>query len=177
MCWKAFFVVLVLFVTGPFAAAQNPSYIKNLEKLLNKANEGRVEAEEEEADPDETSIATVLDRAGRAFEKGDAAGLEDCLVRGKRKVFLSLAAGGKEPAHYGTSQLRFIFDEIFQEVRTHSFVYDSRDIERYSSIAIVRADWTYNLVSEDEAVTEHLQFKMQKDDTSWRIYEIRAATR
>lgn len=177
MRWKAFLIALALLLAAGFASAQNPSYIKNLEKLINRAADAPKEAEEEEADPDETLIAAVLDRTGRVFERGDADGLEECLVRGKRKVFLSLAAGGKDPSHYGTSQLKFIFDEIFREVRTRSFVYDSRDIDRYNGIAIVRAGWTYNLVSDDELVTEQLQFKLQKDEAGWRIFEIRAATR
>ena len=178
MRWKAFtFTMLAIVLTSSFAAAQNPRYLENLERLINRANEAAKEAENEDIDPDDLAIETILDRAGGAFESGDASELEECLVVGKRKVYLSIAAGGKEPDHYGTSQLKFIFDEIFREVRTESFLYDTRDIERYNGIAIARADWTYDVVADDEIVTEHLQLRLEKKGTIWRIFEIRSAPR
>ena len=113
----------------------------------------------------------------RAFGNGDADALQSLLVTGKRKIYLALETGDSQRGHYGPGQVQHIFGRLFREVETREFDYDSRRVERYSGAADFRADWTYVILDTDEVVTERLQFKLEQDDDSWRIYEIRAATR
>ena len=89
----------------------------------------------------------------------------------------SVEAGGKKADNYGTSQLKFIFDQIFRKVKTQSFRYDSRDVERFKDIAMLTAEWTYVILDKDEEVTEFLQFTLEKDEAAWRVFEIRSVSR
>lgn len=97
---------------------------------------------------------------------------------GKRKVFLSLKSRKSETGYYTESQLQFIFDKMFKELRTSSFDYSTRDITiSDDNHANIRAEWTYVTLGSDTVVTEHLHFVFVKEKSGWRISEIKASSR
>jgi hypothetical protein len=121
-------------------------------------------------------LESTINRVGRAFELGDANVLEGCLV--PRKIYLSLKATGEEAGYYGKSQVRFMFQKLFRERSTDSFLYDSEEIEMPSSgTAYVRATWTYAAPEADDVETEHLRLKLEKTKDDWSVSEIRTQHR
>jgi len=149
------------------AQAQNPA--TSLQHLIS-AKKGEAPPERNE---DAEFLGKTIDRVGRAFEVGDADALEDCLV--SRKVYLSLRSRGDEAGYYGRSQVKFMFAKLFRERKTDSFVYDPVDVEvSGDGTAHFRADWSYMVLDEDDVVTEHLRFRLERTKDDWRISEIRA---
>jgi len=177
---QAVLIIFGLVFASVVAYGQNPRYLENLERLINKAHapeEKSEDAEEEENfGADDLLVERAIHCVGRAFNRGEARELSDCLTK-KPRVYLSVEAGGKKAANYGTSQLKFIFDQIFRKVKTQSFRYDSRDVERFKDIAMLTAEWTYVILDKDEEVTEFLQFTLEKDEAAWRVFEIRSVSR
>ena len=177
---QAVLVIFGLVFASALAYGQNPKYLENLERLINKAHapeEKSADAEEAEGfESDDLLVERAIDCVGRAFARGEARELGDCLTK-KPRVYLSVEAGGKKADNYGTSQLKFIFDQIFREVKTQSFRYDSRDVERFKDIAMLTAEWTYVILDKDEEVTEYLQFTLEKGESAWRVFEIRSVSR
>ncbi len=175
---QAVLVILGLVFASALAYGQNPKYLENLERLINKAHapEEKIDEEAEDFEADDLLIERAIDCVGRAFARGEARELGDCLTK-KPRVYLSVEAGGKKADNYGTSQLKFIFDQIFREVKTQSFRYDSRDVERFKDIAMLTAEWTYVILDKDEEVTEYLQFTLEKGESAWRVFEIRSVSR
>ena len=174
-------VVLVIFglvFASALAYGQNPEYLENLERLINKAYapEEKIDVEAEDFEADDLLVERAIDCVGRAFARGEGRELGDCLTK-KTRVYLSIEAGGKKADNYGTSQLKFIFDQIFREVKTQSFRYDSRDVERFKDIAMLTAEWTYVILDKDEEVTEYLQFSLEKGESAWRVFEIHSVSR
>ena len=175
---QAVLVIYGLVFASTVAYGQNPKYLENLERLINKAHapEEKTAEESENLEADDLLVERAIDCVGRAFDRGEARELSDCLTR-KPRVYFSVEAGGKKADNYGTSQLKFIFDQIFRKVKTQSFRYDSRDVERFKDIAMLTAEWTYVILDKDEEVTEFLQFTLEKDEAAWRVFEIRAVSR
>ena len=175
---QAVLVILGLVFASALAYGQNPKYLENLERLINKAHapEEKIDEEAEDFEADDLLVERAIDCVGRAFARGEARELGDCLTK-KPRVYLSVEAGGKKADNYGTSQLKFIFDQIFREVKTQSFRYDSRDVERFKDIAMLTAEWTYVILDKDEEVTEYLQFTLEKGESAWRVFEIRSVSR
>ncbi len=175
---QAVLVIFGLVFASAVAYGQNPKYLENLERLINKAHApGEDNAEEaEDFQADDLLVERAIDCVGRAFARGEARELSGCLTK-KPRVYLSVEAGGKKADNYGTSQLKFILDQIFREVKTQSFRYDARDVERFNGIAMLTAEWTYVILDKDEEVTEHLQFTLEKDESAWRVFEIRSVSR
>lgn len=174
---QAFLVILGLVVASTLAYGQNPKYLQKLEQRINEAHETEKEPEVEDLEADDILLDRAINCVGRAFESGEARDLGDCLTN-EHRVYLSIEAGGEKADHYGTSQLKFIFDRIFRETRTQSFRYDSRELERFDhAIAVLTAEWTYVILDRDEEVTEYLQFKLEKDTSAWRVLEIRSTSR
>lgn len=135
---------------------------------------------DEEAKREDASSTEFLGKTigwvGQAFELGDADALEECLV--SRKVYLSLRSRGDEAGYYGRSQVKFMFAKLFRERRTDSFTYDPADVEvSGDGTAHFRADWSYMVLDEDDVVTEHLRFRLERTKDDWRISEIRAQSR
>ena len=175
---QAVFVIFGLVFASAVAYGQKPKYLENLERLINKAHapEEKTDEEAEDFEADDLLVERAIDCVGRAFARGEARELGDCLTK-KPRVYLSVEAGGKKADNYGTSQLKFIFDQIFREVKTQSFRYDSRDVECFKDIAMLTAEWTYVILDKDEEVTEYLQFTLEKDESAWRVFEIRSVSR
>lgn len=174
MQWQAPFVVssfigATCLLGSMSLGAQNPQYLKSL------ANARAAEHERNVATERDHRFENTVSRIAKAFETRDADDLESCLARGK--IYLSLEAGGKEPGHYGPSQVKFIVDRAFREIRTQSFDYDSRDTEFQDDKATFRADWTYVMTEEDEVVTEHLEFTLEQTKSDWRVSALRTASR
>jgi hypothetical protein len=148
-------------------AAQTPP--PSLRNLIS----ARKEESKPEDDGDAEFLGKTIDRVGRAFEIGDPDALEECLV--SRKVYLSLRSRGDEAGYYGRSQVKFMFAKLFRERKTDSFTYDPIDIEvSGDGTAHFRADWSYMVLDEDDVVTEHLRFRLERTKDDWRISEIRA---
>jgi len=42
---------------------------------------------------------------------------------------------------------------------------------------MLTAEWTYVILDKDEEVTESLQFTLEKDESAWRVFEIRSVSR
>ena len=97
---------------------------------------------------------------------------------GKGKVYLSLKSRRSETGYYTKSQLQFIFDKMFQDLRTRSFDYSSRDVTiSEDNRADFRSEWTYVTLGSDTVVTEHLHILFVKEKSGWRISEIKASSR
>lgn len=97
---------------------------------------------------------------------------------GKGKVYLSLKSRRSETGYYTKSQLQFIFDKMFQDLRTRSFDYSSRDVTiSEDNRADVPSEWTYVTLGSDTVVTEHLHILFVKEKDEWRISEIKASSR
>ena len=145
-----------------------PSYFKYLS------------AHEEEEAPkpvdvrSEGDLRKAIGRIVSAFEAGDASDVEDSLVRSR--IFLSLRAKGDQKGFFGPSQIKFMFEKLFEERETRDFTYDSEELDfaRDGSVSF-RATWTYVVLDEDELVTELLRFKMERSGNDWRVSEIRSA--
>lgn len=157
-------------VLAPAQKKDRPTYFKYLSNHV----------EEEETPPldihSEDDLHKPISRIGAAFEAGDASHLEDCLVRSR--IFLSLRAKGDQQGFFGPSQIKFMFDRLFEERKTRDFTYDSEDIEfaRDGSVSF-RATWTYVVLDEDELVAELLRFKMERSGDDWQVSEIRSTSR
>lgn len=156
---------VVLFAATAFA--QNPS----LRHLLTPKDE---ETRREDVHSAE-QVGRTINRVGSAFERGDAQDLGDCLA--ERRIYLSLKARGDETGYYGRSQVKFIFAKLFRERKTDSFTYDPDDIEVTGDGARFRAEWSYTLLDEDEPVTEHLHFRLERSNDDWRVSEIQSQLR
>jgi hypothetical protein len=166
--WVLFGVALTLLAEQ--ARAQNPA--TSLKHLIS----AKKEESKSDNDGDADSLGKTIDRVGQAFEVGDAEALEDCLV--PRKVYLSLRSRGDEAGYYGRSQVKFMFAKLFRERKTDSFIYDPVDVEvSGDGTAHFRADWSYMVLDEDDVVTEHLRFRLERTKDDWRISEIRAQSR
>ena len=152
------------------ALAQNPA--PSLIHLLNASEKET----RREPDPDDEGLFRLIDRIGSSFEAGDSDRLESCLVSGK--VYLSLKSRQDESGYYGKSQVRFMFSKLFRERKTDSFLYDSGDVEfTGEESAYVRADWSYVVPDQDDVVTEHLRFKLDRGKNGWSVSEIRTQYR
>lgn len=155
----------------PFAKQDPPVYLKTLTSREEDNPETRKEIEKDHL------LDETINRLGRAFELRDPEALESCLVTGKRRIYLALDIDEQRRRHYGPGQVRHIFGRLFRDIETHSFVYDSSEVEHQSGGAVFRADWTYVVLDTDEVVTERLQFKLEQSADDWRVYDIRAASR
>ena len=168
-------VLCVLFavalVSAAAANAQEPKFLKSLVK---STESNKTESSEVDVDAD---ITETMNRIALAFEEGDAELLESCLVTGKRRVFFSLDAGEHEPGHYGRDQVKFMLDDVFNDVQTKSFRFDTRDLSSRSARASFRAEWTYMSMDADETVTEFLRFRLERTKEDWRIVEVRSVSR
>jgi hypothetical protein len=175
---QAVLVIFGLVFAHAVAYAQTPKYLENLERLINKAHAPQEQTDEETENLEfvDASVKRAVDCVDRAFTRGAARELGDCLTR-KPRVYLSVEAGGKKADNYGTSQLKFILDQIFREVQTQSFRHDTSDIERFNDMAMLTAEWTYVILDKDEEVTEYLQFTLEKDESVWRVFEISSVSR
>ena len=122
----------------------------------------------------EDDLRKAIERMASAFEAGDASAVEDCLVRSP--ILFSLKAKGDEKGFFGPSQIKFMFEKLFEKRETRGFTYDSERLylARGASVSF-RADWTYVVRDEDELATERLRFKMERSGNDWRVSEIRSA--
>jgi hypothetical protein len=161
---------------GPLTAPvqkkkDRPSYFKY---LSNHIEEEEAPTAEDIRSKDE--LREPIGRIGAAFEAGNASELEDCLVRSR--IFLSLRAKGDQKGFFGPSQIKFMFDRLFEQRETRAFTYDSKELDfaRDGSVSF-EATWTYVLLDEDELVTELLRFKMERSGDDWRVSEIRSTPR
>jgi hypothetical protein len=163
-------VGLALAMGAATASSQNPA-----PTLIHLLDASEKETRREPA-PDDDGLFRLVDRVGSAFEAGDSDRLESCLVAGK--VYLSLKSRQDESGYYGKSQVRFMFSKLFRERKTDSFVYDSEDVEfTGDESAYVRADWSYIVLDQDDLVTEHLRFKLDRGKNGWSVSEIRTQYR
>lgn len=118
----------------------------------------------------------VIGEVRVSFMERDAEELADCF--GEGKVYLSLKSRTGETGYYTKSQLQFIFDRMFQELRTRAFEYSSSDISiPDENRAHFRSEWTYVVLGSDSLVTEHLHFTLVREKDGWRISEIKASSR
>jgi hypothetical protein len=117
----------------------------------------------------------TIDTVRSAFIERDTAKLASCL--GSMKVYVSLKSRMKESGYYTRSQLQFIFDKMFQDLRTRSFEYSPKDINVDDDRAYLRSEWTYVVFGSDKVVTEHLHLTFEKEKDGWRISEIKASSR
>ena len=146
-----------------------PTY---LNKLLNAHKEKEVPTPADVRS--EGDLRRAIERIVSAFEAGDASAVEDCLLRSP--IFFTLKAKGDQKGFFGPSQIKFMFERLFEERETRGFTYDSErlGLARDASVSF-RADWTYVVLDEDELATELLRFKMERSGKDWRISEIRSA--
>jgi hypothetical protein len=161
---------IAIALTAGSAASQNPA-----PTLIHLLDAGEKDIRREPADDDE-GLFRIIDRLGGAFETGDSDRLESCLLPGK--VYLSLKSRQEEAGYYGKSQVRFMFSKIFRERKTDSFLYAADEIEfTGKESAYVRADWSYSVLDQDDIVTEHLRFKLDRGKNGWSVSEIRTQYR
>jgi len=129
--------------------------------------------------PDETAtdeaLRHTLSNIRAAFLTQNTDRLADSLT--DTKVFLSLRSAATEPGFYTRSQMRFIFQRMFRELRTKTFGYSPDDLDVSDGRAFVRTEWTYTPTGADAPVTERLLFSLEKDQNSWVVCEIKAAPR
>ena len=71
----------------------------------------------------------------------------------------------------------FIFDKMFQDLKTLSFEYSPRDIIPEENSAYFRSEWTYVALGSDTVVTEQMHFLFAKEKDGWRISEIKASSK
>jgi hypothetical protein len=118
----------------------------------------------------------TIDTVRSAFLERDTAKLASCL--GSRKVYVSLKSRMKESGYYTRSQLQFIFDKMFQDLRTRSFEYSPKDIIQLDDKrAYFGSEWTYMAFGSDKVVTENLHFSLEKEKDGWQIFEIKASSK
>jgi hypothetical protein len=97
---------------------------------------------------------------------------------GEKKVYVSLKSRADEAGYYTPSQVHFMLDKMFRDLRTRSFEYSPRDITiSEGGRAYFRSEWTYMVLGLDTVVTEHLHFLFEKQKAGWRISEIKASSR
>jgi hypothetical protein len=117
----------------------------------------------------------TIDAVRGAFIERDAEQLSNCL--GSMKVYVSLKSRMKESGYYTRSQLQFMFDKMFQDLRTRSFEYSPKDIIADDNRANLRSEWTYVVLGSDKVVTESLHLTLEKEKDGWGISEIKASSR
>ena len=148
-------------LTGATASAQVVSPYK---RLVPKTDEPKLDSE----------LTRTLGALRGAFLSRDADQLARALA--DKKIFLSLRAA--ETGYYTRSQIRFIFQKMFREMRTQSFGYAREDVAvSDEGRAFVRTDWTYTATGAETPVTERLLFAFEKEQASWNVSEIKAAPR
>lgn len=124
----------------------------------------------------DTGLDFAIQKVRDSFMERDTATLEECF--GNRKVYVSLQSRTREAGYYTRSQLHFIFDKVFRDLRTRSFEYTPRDITiSDDGRAYFRSEWTYVVLGSDTHVTEQLHFVFEKEEGGWRISEIKASSR
>jgi hypothetical protein len=157
--------IIALSLSGGAVAAESTQEAFTLRSLTNITKERK-----------DAGLNQCIDRVRSSFMKKDTKKLAETI--GKRKVFLSLKTRKSETGYYTKSQLQFIFDKMFKDLNTSSFDYSTRDITISSdNHANIRAEWTYVVLGSDTVVTEHLHFVFVKENSGWRISEIKASSR
>jgi hypothetical protein len=123
----------------------------------------------------EESLTRTLTQVRRSFVEQDVDGLTGCL--GEKKAFLSLKPRS-EAGYYTRSQIHFIFEKIFRDLRTRSFEFSSEDLTlSQEGRAFLRAEWTYLAAGSETAVTDRLHFTFEKEKSGWVISEMKGALR
>jgi hypothetical protein len=120
-------------------------------------------------------LSLTIDAVKSAFIERDAEKLAGCL--GSMKVYVSLKSRMKESGYYTRSQLQFMFDKIFSDLRTRSFEYAPKDIIAADDRANLRSEWTYVALGSEKVVTESLHLTFEKEKDGWGISEIKASSR
>jgi len=124
----------------------------------------------------DTGLDRAIEKVRDSFLQRDTDRLEDCFA--DRKVLVSLRSRTREAGYYTRSQLHFIFDKVFRDLRTRSFEYSPRDINIVDDgRAKLRAEWTYVVLGSDTPVIEQLHFTFEKEKDSWLISEIKTSSR
>ncbi len=124
----------------------------------------------------DTGLDLAIQKVRRSFRERDTDRLEGCF--GNKKVHVSLRSRIRESGYYTRSQLHFIFDKIFRDVRTRSFEYSPRDITiSDDGRAYFGAEWTYVVLGSDTLVIEQLHFVFEKEKDSWLISDIKTSSR
>lgn len=123
----------------------------------------------------EENLSRTLTQVRRSFVDQDVDRLTGCL--GEKKAFLSIKPRS-EAGYYTRSQIHFIFEKIFRDLRTRSFDFSREDLTvSEEGRAFLRAEWTYLPSSSETPVTERLHFAFEKEREGWVISEIKAALR
>lgn len=151
-------------------------YLRNF--LFDAREKEKKKNEESEEGRDAVAeIEALIDLVAIAFQDGDAELLEDCL--GSKKIHIALRARGEEAGFKGRPQVRFMFAKLFDERQTRGFLADrySIDLADDGQTAFFRATWTYIVLDEDDIVTEHLRFRVERSSAGWRLFEILAGAR
>jgi hypothetical protein len=157
---------ICLFLSGPAWAQVAPTQERlNLKRLSTDARARKDEG-----------LNLTIDTVRGAFIERDTNKLAGCLA--SRKVYVSLKSRMKDSGYYTRSQLKFIFDKMFQDLRTRSFEYSPEDIIQVDDKrAHFGSEWTYMALHSDKVVTENLHFSLEKEKDGWRIFEIKASSK
>ena len=107
----------LLFLVGPASAGSDYRGEQILKRLAPKVEPRK-----------DTGLDLAIQRVRDSFVERDTAKLEDCF--GNRKVYVSLQSRTRESGYYTRSQLHFIFDKVFRDLRTRSFEYTPREAMR-----------------------------------------------
>ena len=157
--------MVYIFLSGGAIAADSTQEAFTLRRLTNITKERK-----------DKGVNHCIEQVRSSFMERDTKKLARTI--GKRKVYLSLKSRKSETGYYTKSQLQFIFDKMFKDLRTKSFDYSTRDITiSDDNHANIRAEWTYVTLGSDTVVTEHLHFVFVKETSEWRISEIKASSR
>jgi len=123
----------------------------------------------------EESLSRTLTQVRRSFVDQDIGRLTGCL--GEKKAFLSIKPRS-DAGYYTRSQIHFIFEKVFRDLKTRSFDFSPRDLTvSEEGRAFLRAEWTYLVSGAETPVTERLHFAFEKERGGWVISEIKAALR
>lgn len=121
-------------------------------------------------------LQETIHRVRQSFQDQEADLLESCFAT--KKVFISLRSKEAEAGYYTRSQLHFIFDKVFRDLKTRSFNYSPSDVTvSGDGRAFFRSQWTYKVMGSDTTVTELLHFSLEKENKDWRIFELKSVSK
>ena len=159
------FALTGLVATASIMAGEGPQELTNLKRLSSNAGLSKDEG-----------LMLTIGSVRVAFMERDTDKLAGII--GKKKAYVAIKSRMEEPGYYTGSQVHFIFDKMFRDLRTRSFEYTPRDIKSLDKgRASFRPEWTYVVLGSDKVVTERLHFVFEKEKHGWSISEIKASSK